>query len=627
MASYTPGRGSWKHKVENDGGDDAQHPPAKRVKATVELSNDELFYYDSGAGTRSVGTITNPPLTPHVLASHGAPRSLPPPNDEVGSSREEFGTRPAAYMAQGRAFPAETSSLNFNIHSSVPSEPVEEITRIRYRAEQSDLTTDLRKRVRVIEDTSVGQDVDIDDLSHAAQDNPHVPPPGLNNPFAAPTAEFISLENFPAAEDQYIPSETSMDDRDLAPEPVVFSSRDGLKRKRGEDLPDIVAEWEPRPNQDPTPWLKEAVRSGSAASGLRRLHHEMLAFFDLVKPRLVDKLVRRRIATEIGDILHQSFTCLFGSSATGLFLPNADLDMVSLSKQFVETAGDWKPDENLFAVRDWLLRSRRADKNHVEVILWARVPIVKFVESSSRFSVDISFNNASGIVAVRKVLLEWLDRYPALPILVLILKQFLLMRKMDEPKDGWMGGLTITCLIVNFLKYHPLGHARPEFTDGAEQFHLGKLLLDFFDFYGNRFDMTSIGIDMEKGFFKKDMPEDKWMVLNWWDRQDMSGGTKKAPRIAAAFARARHDLQSTISNFDLMKANNYDQGATDKVSILGAILAGNYRPYQERRVHNDSLWPRLIAHEMTPERLARKREGEKRNCKSFTAYPRGRFEH
>jgi hypothetical protein len=442
----------------------------------------------------------------------------------------------------------------------------------------------------------IGQINDTDDLNGGARSDSPTPPLRPNDPFAGPAAEFISVEDFSTAEYESTSPEAYMEDGELAPEPVVFSSRIDLKRKREEFLPAIIAEWRPRSSQDPTPWLKDAVRFANSASGLNRLHHEMFAFFDFVKPRRVDKLVRTRIATEIDAALCGRFplsACLFGSSATGLFLPNADLDMVAFSHQFTATRGSFTPNVSLFAVRERLFQTGLADKNHMEVINKARVPIVKFVESDSQFSVDISFNNTSGLQAVRKLVLEWLDLYPALPILVLILKQFLLMRRMDEPKDGYMGGLTITCLVVNFLKYHPLGLAYPEFGYGGERFHLGKLLLDFFDFYGNRFSMTNMGIDMELGYFQKATPESKWMVLNWWDKRDISGGTRMAPVIASSFARAYQDLTSMIAKFDSIKANSSDKKVTNDISILGVILAGNYKHYQDQRNHNDNLWRRM----------------------------------
>lgn len=514
MAYYAPGGGSWEPRRENEDDGYAQQPPAKRIKSTAELPNDELFYFDSGSGS------------PGNLVPPGVPASLP-----------------AGHLA-----------------------------------------------------SLIGQINDTGDLNGGARNDAPIPPPRSNDLFAGPAAEFISVEEFSRAEKESTSLEAYMEDGELAPEPVVFSSRVDLKRKREESLPSILAKWRPRSSQDATPWLKDAVHFANSASGLNRLHHEMFAFFDFVKPRRVDKLVRTRVATEIDAALCGRFplsACLFGSSATGLFLPNADLDMVAFSHQFTATRSSFTPNVSLFAVRAQLFQMGRADKNRTEVIHKARVPIVKFVEPESQFSVDISFNNTSGIHAVRKLVLEWLDLYPALPILVLILKQFLLMRRMDEPKDGYMGGLTITCLAVNFLKYHPMGLAYPEFGYGGERFHLGKLLLDFFDFYGNRFSMTNMGIDMESGYFQKAAPESKWMVLNWWDKQDISGGTKKAPVIAASFARAYQDLTSMIATFDSMKANNYDKRVTNDISILGAILAGNYKHYQDQRNHNDNLWRRM----------------------------------
>ena len=61
------------------------------------------------------------------------------------------------------------------------------------------------------------------------------------------------------------------------------------------------------------------------------------------------------------------------------------------------------------------------------VIDRAAVPIVKMRDLLTDIKVDISFNMESGVTSV-SLIKEFIRQFPALPYLVLLLKQFLLQR-------------------------------------------------------------------------------------------------------------------------------------------------------------------------------------------------------
>ena len=82
-----------------------------------------------------------------------------------------------------------------------------------------------------------------------------------------------------------------------------------------------------------------------------------------------------------------------------------------------------------------------------------------------------------------------------MPILVAFIKQFLLLRGLNEVPTGGLGGFSITCLVTSLLQHLPHGHVRR---------NMGSLLMDFFDFYGNQFPYDSIGIRLDPpGYFDK----------------------------------------------------------------------------------------------------------------------------
>lgn len=136
--------------------------------------------------------------------------------------------------------------------------------------------------------------------------------------------------------------------------------------------------------------------------------------------------------------------------------------------------------------------------NSIEVIAHARVPILKFVDKYTGIRVDMSFDNDSGLVA-NETFHNWKAEYPAMPVIVAVVKQFLLLRGLNEVPTGGLGGFSITCIVTSLLQHMPHGH--------VEQ-NLGSILLEFFDFYGNFFDYENVGIRLNPpGYFNKVVSE------------------------------------------------------------------------------------------------------------------------
>lgn len=129
----------------------------------------------------------------------------------------------------------------------------------------------------------------------------------------------------------------------------------------------------------------------------------------------------------------------------------------------------------------------------VDAIPFARVPIIKFVDKLTGLRVDMSFDNDSGIIA-NHTFHEWKAQFPAMPVIVSVIKQFLLLRGLNEVPTGGLGGFSITCLVTSLLQHMPYHQKQP----------VGSILLDFFNFYGNVFDFETIGIRMSPpGYFNK----------------------------------------------------------------------------------------------------------------------------
>ena len=145
----------------------------------------------------------------------------------------------------------------------------------------------------------------------------------------------------------------------------------------------------------------------------------------------------------------------------------------------------------MYKFADFLRRSGLAQSSSTEVIAKAKVPIIKFVDRTTSIKVDVSFENGTGIVA-NNTFLSWKAQFPAMPVLVTIIKQFLMMRGLNEVQHGGLGGFSVTCLVVSLLQNMP----RVQAGLLSPELHLGEMLVEFLDFYGNRFDVSRAGISL-----------------------------------------------------------------------------------------------------------------------------------
>ena len=145
------------------------------------------------------------------------------------------------------------------------------------------------------------------------------------------------------------------------------------------------------------------------------------------------------------------------------------------------------------------LESSGLARSTCEVIAHAKVPIVKFVDRLTGIRVDVSFDNDTGVVA-NDTFAGWKRQFPAMPVLVTVIKQFLMMRGLNEVQHGGLGGFSVTCLVTSLLQNMP----RVQSGELIPEQHLGEMLLELLDFYGNRMDIVRTGILMKPpGYFEK----------------------------------------------------------------------------------------------------------------------------
>lgn len=132
-------------------------------------------------------------------------------------------------------------------------------------------------------------------------------------------------------------------------------------------------------------------------------------------------------------------------------------------------------------------------ENSIKVLDKASVPIVKLVDKKTEIKVDISFNMSNGVKSA-ELIKQYVDKFPVLPKLVYVLKQFLLQRDLNEVFTGGISSYSLILMCISFLQLHP----RQDILTNS-QANLGVLLIEFFELYGKKFNYINTAIRIRDG--------------------------------------------------------------------------------------------------------------------------------
>ncbi|KAL2162340.1 hypothetical protein VTH06DRAFT_7253 [Thermothelomyces fergusii] len=351
----------------------------------------------------------------------------------------------------------------------------------------------------------------------------------------------------------------------------------------------VTKEWLPDPELDSTPWMQ--VDHSRSANMAVWLHKEVVDFYDYIKPRDFEERLRNELVQDLKQFCRRVFRDAevypFGSFPSGLYLPTADMDMVFMSDAYANGGpAKYHTKSFLHRFRGQLVNHKVAWENEIELILHAKVPLVKFIEHKTGLKVDVSFENNTGVNAI-KTFKAWREQYPGMPALVTLIKHFLLMRGLNEPVNGGIGGFSVICLVVSMLQM------MPEVQSGNldTRHHLGQLLLHFFDLYGNKFNYQTVAISLNPprwipkhqvtGFTYKN--HDRLSIIDPNNpANDIAGGSSNTQTILAHFAHAYQLLTKRMVQL-AQDPNRAGQ------SILEVIMAGNYSSFENQRRYLEML--------------------------------------
>lgn len=239
--------------------------------------------------------------------------------------------------------------------------------------------------------------------------------------------------------------------------------------------------------QLPYPWIKDHDHLTEIEIA-DWLTEEMKDFVAYISPSKTEIETRNRIVDGLKLAIKQFWPdCtahVFGLSATDLYLPELDIDMVVVLR-----TGDYEERNRLYQLSLKLRQLKLATK--IEVIAKTKVPIIKFVDPKLGVHVDISFERVNGLHAAQNIR-KWIKEMPGLREMVLIIKQFLSLRKLNNPHVGGLGGYATIIMAYHFLRMHPKVASRAMNVPD----NLGPLLIEFFELYGRNMNYDTVGLSM-----------------------------------------------------------------------------------------------------------------------------------
>ena len=330
---------------------------------------------------------------------------------------------------------------------------------------------------------------------------------------------------------------------------VSLGLLDGPRTESPSDVGEANA---PPPELPRVPWLGAL---DGISSPLLRLHQEIVEFGRFVAPSPEEAAARNdsiaRIQAVVQSIWPSATVEVFGSFATGLYLPTSDLDAVILNSGCTNIPSGLKALANAL--------TRRSLAKNLQLIAKARVPIVKFEEAESGYLFDISFDVANGPEAAANVR-ALMDTLPPMRLLVTVIKVFLQQRELNEVYSGGLGSYAVLVMVASFLQMHPSrgykggsksssksdrkGNKNNQPRDTLES-NLGVLLVDFLRLYGRALSHTSVGVSCRKGggyFSKRNkgfLVEERHYLLAIEDpndpENDLGKNSFNASRARAAF--------------------------------------------------------------------------------------------
>ena len=186
--------------------------------------------------------------------------------------------------------------------------------------------------------------------------------------------------------------------------------------------------------------------AASSVASLSSLHsdvHGLYSFLDLLSQQ--DQSERASVLSRLTSVIHALYPAAevksIGSCATELFLPDSDMDLL------VRHPPHYPP----LTISDLHAMGSALQPlcTTLQIISTASVPLIKL--TTATITVDITLNVDTGHRSTRLVQ-AYIDRYPLLRPLVLVVKQLLKARALNDLYSGGLPSYTLILMVVSMLQ-------------------------------------------------------------------------------------------------------------------------------------------------------------------------------
>ena len=299
-----------------------------------------------------------------------------------------------------------------------------------------------------------------------------------------------------------------------------------------------------------------------------------------------------RLQRTIEGVVPGSAVAPFGSAVNGFWSPNSDIDVC------VQTPGCRSRNEQITALRKIASSLHSISSHFIEPRFGAKVPIIHWAPRRSGYlACDISINNNLAVVNSR-LLGAYCTIDPRVSILGFTIKHWAKARGINDRSRGTLSSFSLLLMLIHFLQRRSppilpslqdlaLVHNEPlmylqgsdvrfmtdpsaiasemtRLTNGVpNEESVGKLLCDFFKFYGYDYKQGVIGIRDLTSF--NDSEEAVFLVVDnpFEVGKDVANvAPSQYSRIRQEFRRAKQliDTSSTVSLSDICSQADLPKG-------------------------------------------------------------------
>lgn len=283
-----------------------------------------------------------------------------------------------------------------------------------------------------------------------------------------------------------------------------------------------------------------------------------------------------------------------GSYVTGLYLPASDIDVVIVPGansiyRYAETIRSVAQSTLQKIAMDIFSSSSDWSTNSV---FQASVPLLQVTHKPTGIRLDLSFEKNHSVAAT-EIVKEWeakLDKKHGpgrFRVLVLVMKQFLTMRRLGRTYTGGLNSYVLVWLVVAWME---LEYAKKEHSG-----NIGTVLKGFLKFYGTEFDYYHTSIKFSPGPVFEPKPISYISSRRSWSLSifdpadasiDMGDKVYAIKHLKATFAEAYRTLQSMEAASD---------GSVNKGGILGGIIGGDYSNFSQERAASVTTKPSVLS--------------------------------